>query len=110
MTMAATEGSCVEAMDTMTTTATVTTMAVATAMATAMVSVTATATATVTAKATARATATAATMTTTAIAEVAVVKTTMAAGTDNAYDGAQTLLIHPIWMWDAISSGLQPQP
>jgi hypothetical protein len=26
------------------------------------------------------------------------------------YDGAQTLYIHPIWMWDAVSGGLQPQP
>ncbi len=27
-----------------------------------------------------------------------------------AYEGAQTLYIHPIWMWDAVSGGLQPQP
>ena len=27
-----------------------------------------------------------------------------------AYEGAQTLSIHPILMWDAVSSGLQPQP
>ena len=27
-----------------------------------------------------------------------------------AYEGAQTLSIHPIWMWDAVSGGLQPQP
>ncbi len=32
---------------------------------------------------------------------------TTAAGTDNAYDGVQTLSIHPMWMWDAVSSGLQ---
>ncbi len=25
-------------------------------------------------------------------------------------NGAQTLSIHQIWMWDAVSSGLQPQP
>jgi hypothetical protein len=24
--------------------------------------------------------------------------------------GSQTLSIHPIWMWDAVSGGLQPQP
>jgi hypothetical protein len=105
MTMAVAEGSCVEEMETMMTTATVTTMAVATAMATAMVSAMVATTAT--AKAQATATSTAATMTTTPIAAAAEVKTTMAAGTDNAYDGAQTLLIHPIWMRDAVSSGLQ---
>jgi len=27
-----------------------------------------------------------------------------------AYEGAQSLSIHPIWMWDAVSGGLQPQP
>ncbi len=27
-----------------------------------------------------------------------------------AYEGAQTLYIHPIWMWDKVSGGLQPQP
>ncbi len=75
-----------------------------------MVSATATATAMAKAKATAIATATVSTMTTTAIAAAGVVKTTTAAGTDNAYDGAQTLSIHPIWMWDAVSNGLQPQP
>ncbi len=49
-------------------------------------------------------------MTTTAIAAAAVVKMTTAAGTDNAYDDAQTLSIHRIWMWDAVSGGLQPKP
>jgi hypothetical protein len=27
-----------------------------------------------------------------------------------AYQGAKTLHIHPIWMWDAVSGGPQPQP
>jgi hypothetical protein len=27
-----------------------------------------------------------------------------------AYQGAKTLHIHPIWMWDAVSGGSQPQP
>ncbi len=27
-----------------------------------------------------------------------------------AYEGAQSLSIHPMWMWDAISGSLQPQP
>ncbi len=27
-----------------------------------------------------------------------------------AYEGAQTLYIHPIWMWDAVSGDLQHQP
>ncbi len=26
-----------------------------------------------------------------------------------AHEGAQTLYIHPIWMWDAVSSGLKPR-
>jgi hypothetical protein len=47
-------------------------------------------------------------MTTTAISAAAVVKTTIAAGTDNAYGSAQTLSTHPIWMWDAVLKGLGP--
>ena len=31
-------------------------------------------------------------------------------GPTTAYECAQTLHIHPIWMWDAVSEGLQPQP
>ncbi len=27
-----------------------------------------------------------------------------------AYEGGQTFYVNPIWMWDAVSSGLQPQP
>jgi len=27
-----------------------------------------------------------------------------------ASQGAKTLCIHPIWMWDAVKGGLQPQP
>ncbi len=27
-----------------------------------------------------------------------------------ASQGAKTLCIHPIWMWDAVNGGLQPQP
>ncbi len=48
--------------------------------------------------------------TTTAKALAVVVTTTTAVGTDNANDSAQTDSIHPIWMWDAVSSDLQPQP
>ena len=27
-----------------------------------------------------------------------------------ASQGAKILCIHPIWMWDAVNGGLQPQP
>ncbi len=27
-----------------------------------------------------------------------------------AYEGTQSLYTHPIWMWDAVSGGLQPRP
>jgi hypothetical protein len=27
-----------------------------------------------------------------------------------ASQGAETLRIHPIWMWDAVNEGFQPQP
>ncbi len=27
-----------------------------------------------------------------------------------AYEGAKTLFTHPIWMWEVVSGGFQPQP
>ena len=31
-------------------------------------------------------------------------------GVPTAYEGAQTLFIHPIWKWTAVSGSVQPQP